>query len=398
MGRGRFKPAFKGLHLVTCYNRAVRWNRMLTDKAKKKFEILVFWEKHGIKATMDAFKVRRRTLFLWKKQLRQGHGKPTALNERSKIPKNRRIRAWPLPLLDEIKRQRMEHPNLGKEKLHELLQPFCQKQELPLPSASTVGRLINDMGGLRVFPQKIDHFGRVRKANRQKVVRKPRNFKALHPGHCVAFDTIERFIHGCRRYIITFEDIYSRFGFAWSTTSHASKAAEEFFGFCRMVFPVPFEHVLTDNGSEFKKHFAERLKELHLTHYHTYPKTPKMNAHCERFNRTIQEEFVDYHAHELLDPRQFNIHLMDYLVWFNTERPHYGLKLQSPLQFLLHWSSTQQECNYRWTDTDPRHATFFLVGLGLRPARAGVLIVVSILGHFTSPTMNHELRIMNHDS
>ena len=68
---------------------------------------------------------------------------------------------------------------------------------------------------------------------------------------------------------------------------------------------------------------------------------PKMNAHCERFNRTIQEEFVDYHAHALLEPQTFNVMLMEYLVRFNTERPHYALELQSPLQFLLQWSSTQ---------------------------------------------------------
>ena len=351
MGRGRFKPTFKGIRgFTTCYNRAVRWGHM-TDKAKKKFEILVFWEKHGLAATMDAFTVKRRTLFLWKKQLREGHGKANALEERSRAPVHRRIRVWPLEVLEEIRRLRGIRPNLGKEKLQILLIPFCRKNHLPIPSASTVGRLIQDLGGLRVFPQKVSHFGKLKKTNRRKVLRKPKDFKATHPGHCVALDTIERFIHGCRRYVITFEDLYSRFGFAWSTTSHASKAAEEFFGFCQMVFPVPFEFVLTDNGSEFKKHFAARLQELHLAHYHTYPRTPKMNAHCERFNRTIQEEFVDYHAHLLLEPQKFNEVLMEYLVWFNTERPHYGLKLQSPLQFLIQWASTQQECNYRWTDT-----------------------------------------------
>ena len=323
----------------------------MTDKAKKKFEILVFWEKHGLPATMDAFKVKRRTLFLWKRQLKEGYGKPIALEEKSRTPIYKRIRAWPLPILEEIKRLRMEHPNLGKEKLQILLACFCCSNTLPVPSASTVGRLINDLGGLRIFPQKVSHFGKVKKTNRHKVLRKPKNFRSTHPGHCVALDTIERFIHGCRRYIITFEDLHSRFAFAWSTTSHASQAAEEFFAFCQMVFPVPFEHVLTDNGSEFKKHFAEKLKELHLTHYHTYPRTPKMNAHCERFNRTIQEEFVDYHAHELLQPQQFNVQLMEYLVWFNTERPHYALKMQSPIQYLLQWSATQEKCNYRWTDT-----------------------------------------------
>jgi transposase InsO family protein len=54
------------------------------------------------------------------------------------------------------------------------------------------------------------------------------------------------------------------------------------------------------------KHFSEELKRLHLTHYHTYPKTPKMNAHCERFNRTVQEEFADFHTQDLLTPVVFN--------------------------------------------------------------------------------------------
>ena len=324
---------------------------MLTAKAKRKFDILVFWEKHGLAATVDAFHVGRRTLFLWKKQLRDKHGKPTALKEHSRVPVHRRVRAWPLEILEEIKRLRMDHPNLGKEKLHVILARFCQGNAFPVPSASTVGRLINDLGGLRIFPQKVSHCGKTKRVNRRTVLRKPKDFKATHPGHCVALDTVERFIHGCRRYVITFEDLYSRFGFAWSTTSHASKAAEEFFGFCQIVFPVPFDNVLTDNGSEFKKHFAGRLQQLHCTHYHTYPRTPKMNAHCERFNRTIQEEFMDFHAHQLLEPQKFNVILMEYLVWFNTERPHYALKMRSPLQFLLQWSSTQEKCNYRWTDT-----------------------------------------------
>ena len=363
MGRGRFLPAFRRIRgFPAVYKNAVRWRTMVTKKAQFKFDALIFWEKYGLPATMDAFHVSRRTLFLWKRQLRSGRGKPEALNERSKAPERTRIRAWPLEVLDEIKRQRMEHPNLGKEKVRQLLIPFCRKHALPLPAASTVGRLIKDMGGLRIFPQKVlPHSGKIVRANRRTVLRKPKDFKATHPGHCVAFDTIERFIHGCRRYVITFEDLYSRFGFAWSTTSHASKAAEEFFGFCSMVFPIAFENVLTDNGSEFKKHFAEKLKELHLQHYHTYPKTPKMNAHCERFNRSIQEEFIDFHAHELLEPQKFNVKLMEYLLWFNTERPHYALQLQSPVQFLLQWSTTQQECNYGWTDTGDCIAIKYIV-------------------------------------
>lgn len=116
-------------------------------------------------------------------------------------------------------------------------------------------------------------------------------------------------------------DIYTRFSFAWATKSYASKATEKFFKLCLKVFSYSFNFlwVLTDNSSEFKKHFAERLKELHLIHYHTYPRGPKMNTHLERFNRTIQEEFIDYFAYLLTNPDTFNRKLIDYLVFYNTE-------------------------------------------------------------------------------
>lgn len=109
----------------------------------------------------------------------------------------------------------------------------------------------------------------------------------------------------------------------------------------RQVFPVPLANVLTDNGSEFKKHFTDELKRLHLTHYHTYPKCPRMNPHSERFNRTLQEEFVNFHAGSLLDPLSFNIKLMEHLIWHNSERPHWGLGLKSPVQFLVENSPAQ---------------------------------------------------------
>ena len=39
----------------------------------------------------------------------------------------------------------------------------------------------------------------------------------------------------------------------------------------------------------------------------TYPKSPRMNAHCERFNRTIQEQFADRHEEPLFtDLELFN--------------------------------------------------------------------------------------------
>lgn len=323
---------------MTVYNDAIRYRYMITEQARRRAHILVFWEKHGLRATLDAFPVKRSTLYLWKNQWGGGCKKMEALNEKSRAPQTRRKRLWPQEIIQEIKRLRGVHPNLGSEKIHPLLLQFSKEKNLVCPQPRTIANLIKDLGGLRAFPQKISHFGKVKPLKRQKVLRKPKDLKPEYAGHLVALDTVERFVNGCRRYVITFEDIHSRFGFAWATTSHASLAATEFFDLCIKVFPFSFNflYVLTDNGSEFKKHFSEKLKELHLTHYHTYPKTPKMNAHVERFNRTLQEEFVDYHAYLLKNPVEFNRTLVDYLIFYNTERVHHAFQNKfSPLQFMM---------------------------------------------------------------
>ncbi|MCA9364989.1 MAG: transposase [Candidatus Moranbacteria bacterium] len=197
--------------------------------------------------------------------------------------------------------------------------------------------MIADLGGLHIVPTRITGTGRIRPIHRKKVLRKPKDLIARYPGHVVAFDTFEEHINGTRRHVITFEDLFTRFGFAFATNSHASKAAEEFFEYCREVFPFPITFVLTDNGSEFKKHFSSRVEELHLVHYHTRPKTPKQNAHRERFNRTIQEEFANHHWRTLwLDIPEFNRQLFEWLSWYNTKRVHFAFQNKlSPVQFML---------------------------------------------------------------
>ena len=338
------------------YNHYLKYKYMISKKALKKARILVFWEKHGTQAALDAFPVKKRTLYHWKSIWEKSGGKIESLNDQSRAPKKKRVRTWPEEIIAEIKRQRFAHPNLGKDKLYPELLEFCQLHNLECPKISTIGRIIKDLGGLRMFPQKVTHFGKIKPLKRRKKLRKPKDFKVCYPGHLVALDTIEEHLNGVRRYVISFEDIYTRFGFAWSTKSHASLAAKEFFELCLKIFPFPVKFVLTDNGSEFAKHFSKKLKELHMIHFHTYPKTPKMNAHCERFNQTLQDEFIDFHKSELLNPDIFNNKIIDYLVWYNTRRVHYAFQNKlSPLQFILSLQPVNfnlpQECNRGWTYT-----------------------------------------------
>lgn len=340
--------------ILTVYNHYLKYKYMVSEKALKKARILVFWEKHGFQATLDAFPVKKRTLYLWKSVWEKSAKKLEALNEKSRAPQKKRIREWSEEVIAEIKRLRWEHPNLGKDKLHPELLDYCFHNNLACPKISTIGRIIKDLGGLRMFPQKITHLGKIKPLKRRKVLRKPKDFQILYPGHLVALDSIEEIIDGNQRYVISFEDIYTRFGFAWSTKSHASEAAADFFKLCLKIFPFPIEFVLTDNGSEFAKEFSKKLKELHLIHYHTYPKTPKMNAHCERFNRTLREEFMDFHKTDLLNPDIFNNRIIEYLIWYNTKRVHHAFKNKlSPIQFILSLQTNNfnlpQECKVGWT-------------------------------------------------
>jgi hypothetical protein len=203
---------------------------MITNKAKEKCRILIFWGKYGTKATEEAFKVKRRTLYFWKKKLKEGKGKLESLNNKHKAPRTKRKRLWDIQILEEIKRLRINHPNLGKEKPHPLLLDFCDAKGIPnCPKPMTIGRLLHDLGGLRSRPQKITGTGRIVKVKRNKVLRKPKNYKITCPGHTVALDTVEKQKNGKRLYILTAIDIYTRTTYAIGTCSHSSKTFAHFF-------------------------------------------------------------------------------------------------------------------------------------------------------------------------
>jgi len=56
------------------------------------------------------------------------------------------------------------------------------------------------------------------------------------------------------------------------------------------------------------------------------------------------------HEDELLDPEQFNVGLMRHLLWHNTERPHWSLKMKPPVQFIQD-NFSHPECNMYVADT-----------------------------------------------
>ena len=99
---------------ITIWERVIRFRYMITEQAKERCRILAFWERHGTKPSEEAFNIKERTLFLWQKKLKEGLGKLEFLNSKKRTPKNKRKRIWDSRILDEIKKLRLEHKNLGK--------------------------------------------------------------------------------------------------------------------------------------------------------------------------------------------------------------------------------------------------------------------------------------------
>jgi transposase InsO family protein len=328
---------------VTAYNRLLRFRYMISDKAKNRVKILAFWERHGTDATTEAFGVSKRTLERWQKALTQANGKLESLNPKSTAPKKRRNRSVEETIIDTIIELRTRYPRLGKDKLHAIL-----VADGYTGSISTVGRILSDLKkrGLITNPKPLSFYAkggihREKTKSHKKKLRRPQSVRVLE------LDTVVRFINGTKRYILTAIDTETRSAFAGVYTNHGSLSAADFLRRCMEVLPNCPSQIQTDNGSEFAKYFHQTATGLGLTHYHTYPRSPKMNAHVERFNRTLSEEWIMYHRAVLRDDvSRANQLLIDYLLWYNTKRPHASLGLKSPFQGIV--ERLKEEERQRW--------------------------------------------------
>jgi transposase InsO family protein len=333
---------------LSLWERTLRFRSMRNQKeVERRVKILTFWHTHGATATRDAFKVSCRTLFRWQAALAKEQGNLAALDPKSTAPKKRRSRSYPPGFIERIIVLRTIHPRLGKEKLTSLL-----KEEGYAISVSFMGRTLADLKRQRRLPpyERVSLSGRTgklieRRRERKKKLRRPTGYRVLEA------DTIVRFIDGVKRYILTGIDTEKRTAFAVAYTNHGSVSAADFLMKCAAVLPDCPPDIQTDNGSEFALHFARTADELSFMHFHTYPRSPKMNAHVERFNRTLDEEFLIWNRALLRDDvRAFNNKLMEWLLWYNAERPHYALGQVSPFRSMMR-SLPAEECQMWWTHT-----------------------------------------------
>lgn len=152
---------------------------------------------------------------------------------------------------------------------------------------------------------------------------------ASNPGILVEIDTIWTSIPENRLYVYTLIDVCSRWAHALPCEKINTYKSLNFIRQARNVSPFEFKTLQTDHGSEFSKYFTKQMLARGLTHRHSRVRTPSDNGHLERFNRTLQEECLNRIARSL---RAWQKAIPEYLHYYNTERPHMGLNMQTPMQ------------------------------------------------------------------
>lgn len=341
---------------------------------EQRLEILKFYDEFGWEATQRAFKKSRSTIFLWKHKLAQAGGRLSALASGSRAPQHKRTRLINPFVARFIVEYRTIHPGVDKTTITPILKAACDTAGVKPVSESTVGRIIHDLKEAGRLPRATrvsinGRSGKLRAWEPKHPAKKTRRqgFYPRLPGDLVEVDTVDIFVDGLKRYLITAIDLPTRFAFAYIYKSNSSDCARDFLGKLLDVAPFSISRIQTDNGHEFLKHFSQACQGKHLVHYFNYPHHPQSNAHLERLNRTIQEQFAYWHTDELEETATFNRQLMEYLLWYNTEKPHRSIGKLPPLRYYLdNFVTNPKKSNMYWTLTRtgllPTLMTYFTEG------------------------------------
>lgn len=174
----------------------------------------------------------------------------------------------------------------------------------------------------------------------QGLIRDPQqHVESFYPGYLLCQDT---YFVGCikgvgRIYMQSVVDSFCSLGFAkLFITKKPMTAVDVLY---HSVLPhyeahgLRVEHVLTDNGREYCGRAAHHPFELFLTandieHRNTKIHSPHTNGFCERFHRTVADEFFKIKFREKFygSLEELQADLDQFIEFYNTKRTHSGYR------------------------------------------------------------------------
>lgn len=299
-----------------------------SSSARRRLEWIIFYETRGKKngaLTSRHFGISTKTFFKFRKRFTQQGLK--GLDDCSRRPHS--TRSWTVTTFEEIRIRnlRKKYIRTGKMKLTKYYQ-----LEYGEPISSWKIQRVIERYQLYYHPvttakkRRRLSLGQIRKRITQAPVSK--TLASLFH-----VDTIVLYWNNTYRYILTAIDDLTRIGYARMYVHHSSKDATDFLKRLKYLLSGnPIQAIHTDNGSEFAKHFKTACTRMNIERYFSRVKMPKDNAMLERFNRTLQEEFVDIHDTSTTI-EEFNQLLTEWLIEYNFRRPHQSLSYLTPMEY-----------------------------------------------------------------
>lgn len=255
-------------------------------------------------------------------------GKPEDLLPKKRGPKWKTRR--PIPYI-EHKVKALREKGMNRYEIVHALKPMLKGST---PSPSGVYNITKRQGLNRLTPSM--------KENKRRIIKE----KAGQLGHVDAHHLSKCLItnENKRLYLVCVIDSCTRV--AWAEVVEDIKSITVMFAILRCLniladrYNIRFSEILSDNGPEFgtresKKKaehpFERMLIELGIKHRYTRPYRPQTNGKVERFWRTIEEDLLRETTFD--SENQLKEELLQYLYYYNHERPHQALNAQIPATF-----------------------------------------------------------------
>ena len=312
----------------------------ISQKAQLKLEWIIFYYSVGSRnatSTARHFGISRKTLHKWLGRFSERN--LHSLEELSRTPHN--TRTWEITRVQEsrIIKLRKSYLQYGKNKLKVL---YFRKYQEDI-STWKIERVIRKH---KLYPKPKSKSKKSRKDIKIRIhnLTKPVSFGLWH------IDAIILYWYGTRHVIFTAIEELTKIAYSRVYTTNSSKNASDFLKRLSYLVEGRITIMHQDNGSEFQASFEKACKSLGIHMVYSRVRTPKDNASLERFNRTIQEEWLEYSKVGLDNITKANYDLTDWLIKYNTIRPHQALDYATPFEYaqehffkvLPMWSGRQQ--------------------------------------------------------
>ena len=320
--------------------RLARVGAELSKAARLRLQWMDHYEAHGRNAafTCRHFGISRQTFYRWRRRY-EPH-RLESLEERSHRPRRVRQPTWSRELVLAVLHLREEYPRWGKDKLVVLL-----RREGWVVSTSMVGRILARLKARGVLrePPRAGISTRKRLWRRPYAIRKPKGYAVREPGDLVQVDTLDvRPLPGVVLKHFTARDVVSRWDVVEAHTRATATTAAGFLNALQTRMPFPIKAIQVDGGSEFQAGFEQACQQRDILLFTLPPRSPKLNGHVERAQRTHTEEFYEV-VEFSLEVATLNQELQAWEHTYNTVRPHQALGYLTPQQFLRQWQSQRKE-------------------------------------------------------